>query len=121
MANADTAFSAIEDLASTFDPTYYVLGSPETAWTANDPPKARRWPNIAVPISITKTAKWVRDMGEIVRAIPPKEAIDFLVDHFFEDVQTHSACCFFDISLTSRRTLTHLQSTFCTNAFSETR
>lgn len=101
----EVAVSNLEDLV---DP-YEIHGTPQMVTPASVPqdaatyrrpvriggvPHHRRtkWPDItacAVPVE-QRSARWMRDMGEVVNAIPSHHVLMLNVDHYFKELKQSS-------------------------------
>lgn len=99
----EVAVSNLEDLV---DP-YEIHGTPQIPTPANSTPhdsatyrrpirigglshqRRTKWPDItacSVPVE-QRSVKWMRDMGEIVNAIPTHHVLNLAVDHYFKELK----------------------------------
>jgi hypothetical protein len=60
----------------------------------NTLPMGEQWPTILVPkqSAAGRSSKWLRDMGEIVMALPEATVIARLMDYFFDELSVSSEC-----------------------------
>lgn len=98
----EVAVSNLEDLV---DP-YEIHGTPQIAAPVNAAPqdstyrrpiriggiphhRRTKWPDItACSVSVEqRSVKWMRDMGEIVNAIPTHHILTLAVDHYFKELK----------------------------------
>lgn len=98
----EVAVSNLEDLV---DP-YEIHGTPQIPTPANSTPqdssyrrpvriggiphhRRTKWPDItacSIPVE-QRSARWMRDMGEIVNAIPTHHVLTLAVDHYFKELK----------------------------------
>ena len=79
-------FSAIDSLHTFVIPQ--PLNAPRTALPNLNTP----WPNILIPDQINQTARWTRDMSELLDAIPRTGQLAAMLDYYFREVQGLRAC-----------------------------
>jgi hypothetical protein len=94
----DQAFFAIEILAVPGDPMGAIRGHNLPSVSApDDSPQGKlaesgQWPDITVPVqSVTnKSARWARDMADLLMAIPEETTLRRLLDFFFAEMAVSS-------------------------------
>jgi hypothetical protein len=111
-AEVDQAFFAIEILAVPGDPMGAIRGHNLPSVSAPDDglpgkvPDNAQWPDITVPVqSVTnKSARWARDMADLLGAIPEETTLRRLLDFFFAEMAVSSE---HEHPTPSRMTTTH--------------